>query len=133
MYIEIGGSEVNNSRFFKGQNTVWRRRRTPDGTVFTTRERIDLTIYKVAKAGSRPKEPYQPAKLLNSLLLTLSHLSGGPKAAWSLLETVETQLTTCLPDITSKDIAKTTLAALKNFDIGAYQAYGRYHPKLIKG
>jgi len=124
-----------NSRFFKGQNVIWRRRKTLDGVVFTTREKFDLNGKIVTKSGNRAAEGYQPVKLLLSLVSTLSHRQDAAEAAWALLNTIENGIMSALTDIdqvlSTKLIAEITLSTLKGFDIDAYITYGRYHPKLV--
>ena len=92
MQIPIGDSRVVNSRFFKGQNTIWRRRRTKDGITYTTRERIDLTQKIVIKRPPKAQESYQPAKLLFSLVNSLNHRPDALSTAWGLLCTIENRI-----------------------------------------
>lgn len=135
MLIRLGDAKVINSRFFNGQNVVWRRRKTVDGTIFTTRERLDLTGKIVIKHNNRPTESYQPVKLLQSLISTLSHRKDAPEAAWALLITVENRIMSALHDIddelSSDLIARAVLDTLKAYDIDAYITYGRYHSNLV--
>lgn len=135
MQLRIGDAKVVNTRYFRGQNVVWRRRKAADGTVFTTRERIDLTGKIVKKRAERAPENYQPVKLLMSLHATLSHREDAQAAAWALLTTVENKLLEESSDanaaLLSEEIAKTVLRTLKAYDIDAYITYARHHPELV--
>jgi len=132
MLIPIGDSAVTNSRFFPGQNIVWRRRVTPGGFLFSTRERIDLTNVKVVKRHSRPPEPYQPGKLLISLYRSLSHRLDAYKSSWELMQSVENKLMIYAQKgtLTTANIAKEAMETLQSFDDNAYIAYARYQTNL---
>lgn len=135
MQIPIGDSRVVNSRFFRGQNVIWRRRQTKDGIIYTTRERIDLSQKVVIKRPPKAQEGYQPAKLLFSLVNSLNHRPDALSTAWGLLTTVENRLLEEMSlleqALTSKMIAESVLETLKGFDIDAYIVYARYHPDLV--
>jgi transcriptional regulator NrdR family protein len=135
MQLNIGNTKVVNSRFFKGQNVVWRRRKTSDGIVFTTRERVDLSGTTVQKNGSRPREAYQPAKLLISLISSLSHRNNAVEAAWALFLTIENKLLDSALNspsgLNTESIAKSVLETLKAYDIDGYLTYARHHTNLV--
>jgi transcriptional regulator NrdR family protein len=135
MQVPIGDSSVTNSRFFPGQNIIWRRRSTSGGLLFSTREKIDLTNTRVIKRHSRPSEMYQPAKLLLSLYKCLSHRLDAARSSWELMQTVENNLIIYAQKglLSSDDIAREALATLKAFDSNAYIAYGRYQTNLLSG
>jgi len=134
MQLNVGDAKVVNSRYFKGQNVVWRRRKTADGTIFTTRERVDLSGKVVTKKTSRATESYQPAKLLISLSNALSHRNDALEASWALLTTVQNRIVEMLgssQELTTDMIATAVLEVLKAFDIDGFVAYARHHPELV--
>jgi len=134
MQIRIGDTKVVNSRYFKGQNVVWRRRKTTDGLVFTTRERIDLNGKIVHKKDSKRTESYQPAKLLISLVSTLTHREDALEAAWALLITVENKILEVIAEVdelSSQDIARAVLDVLKAYDADGFLNYARHHTDLV--
>lgn len=138
MLFNLRTTKVVNSRFFKRQNTVWRRRQTDSGSIFTTRETIDLSKLKVIKkaspAGKAMRESYRPGKLFLSLYKALDHLEDAEHTAWQLTTTVEEKLTPLLDESFETDtetLATLAMATLKAFDTTAYVKYASYQPELV--
>jgi len=133
MLFVLSNTKVVNSRFFKRQNVVWRRRQSSDGVVFTTRESVDLDGVVVHK--KRPTtEAYQPGKLFISLLKACDHLENPKDTAWQLARTVEEKLVAQLDskmEITSEAIAQISIDTLRAFNITAYIKYASYQPELV--
>jgi len=133
MLFVLSTTRVTNSRFFKRQNTVWRRRQTPDGVVFTTRETIDLDGLIVRKK-TKQETSYNPGKLYVSLLKACDHLPEPEETAWQIKITVEGKITTKLDsefNITSRDIAEIAIDTLKLFNTTAYVKYASYQPTIV--
>lgn len=134
LLFDLSATKVTNSRFFKRQNKVWRRRQTGSGVVFTTRESFDFDNIEVAKKNSRPQEDYQAGKLFLSIYKACDHLPDGPQTAWHIFQTIEEKLTNQLSEsmiLTVTDIALVSLTTLKNFDTTAYVKYGSYQSELV--
>lgn len=133
MLFVLSTTRVTNSRFFKRQNTVWRRRQTPDGVVFTTRETIDFEQITVVKLSGE-KSGYKPGKLYISLLKACDHLSDSEDVAWQMKNTIEEKITTTLDKdltIATKDIAEISIDTLKLFNTTAYVKYASYQPTIV--
>lgn len=133
MLFVLSATRVTNSRYFKRQNTVWRRRQTPDGVVFTTRETIDLDNLQIIKK-SNDKVKYSPGKLYISLLKACDHISDPEDIAWQIKNTVEEKLTAELDEqflITSTKLAEIAIETLKLFNTTAYIKYASYQPTLV--
>ncbi len=134
MLFDLSATKVTNSRFFKRQNKVWRRRQTSSGVVFTTRETFDFDNVVVAKKNNRKTEPYQAGKLFLSIYKACDHMEDAPQTAWHIHQTIEEKLTNQLSasmTLTITDIALVTLTTLKNFDTTAYVKYGSYQNELV--
>lgn len=132
--FDLNQTSVSNSRFFKRSNIIWRRRKTEDGFVFTTRESLDLSVAQVRKRSDQI-EPYQPAKLLSSLIKALEHLDSAHSDSWHLMQTIEVKLLPHLSDtlvFDTSDIAKTTLETLQAFNRAAYLKYASFQDDEIK-
>lgn len=134
MLFVLSTTRVTNSRFFKRQNTVWRRRQTPDGVVFTTRETIDLeqslTVVKKSLSNSR----YKPGKLYLSVLKACDHLEEPEDVAWQIKNTVEEKLVAHLDkdfQVKSGVIAEIAIDTLKLYNTTAYVKYAAYQPELV--
>lgn len=133
MLFVLSTTRVTNSRFFKRQNTVWRRRQTPDGVVFTTRESIDMDQISVIKQSGNATG-YKPGKLFLSLMRACDHLSEPEDVAWQIKTTVEEKLVSKLNkelSVSTEDIAMTCISTLKLFNTTAYVKYASYHPSLV--
>ena len=133
MLFVLSTTRVTNSRFFKRQNTVWRRRQTLDGVVFTTRETFDFDQIIVIKHSGK-KSNYNSGKLYISLLHACDHLDNAEQVAWQLKNTVEEKLITKLDktfEVDSNVIADVSIDTLKLFNTTAYVKYAAYQPKLV--
>jgi transcriptional regulator NrdR family protein len=133
MLFVLSTTRVTNSRFFKRQNTVWRRRQTPDGVVFTTRETIDLEQVRVINESGEASN-FKPGKLYLSLARACDHLPDADSIAWSIKNTIEEKLTALLDErleLTSAQIAQTTIETLRLYNTSAYVKYASGHPKLV--
>lgn len=133
MRFSLQTTKVTNSRFFKRQNTVWRRRQTVSGSVFTTRETVDLTKLTILKKAS-PTEHYRPGKLFLSLHKACDHIKDADDVAWQLLTTVEEKLIAVLDDdfsLPASQLAEISMETLKLFNTTAYVKYASYQPELV--
>ena len=134
MLFVLSNTKVVNSRYFKRQNVVWRRRQSKDGVVFTTRETVDLEGLVVKKKIALTPEKYQAGKLFISLLKACSHLDGPEETAWHLAKTIEEKLIEALSEefaVKTTTIAIITIESLKSFDTTAYIKYAAFHPDLV--
>jgi transcriptional regulator NrdR family protein len=134
MLFVLSNTKVVNSRYFKRQNVVWRRRQSNDGVVFTTRETVDLEGLVVKKKVVPAPEKYQPGKLFISLLKACNHMDNPEETAWHLAKTIEEKLIEALSEdfeVKSTTIAIITIDTLKSFDTTAYIIYAAFHPNLV--
>lgn len=135
MLFVLSTTRVTNSRFFKRQNTVWRRRQTPDGVVFTTRETLDFEQITVIK-NSGETAPFKPGKLYLSLLHACDHMPDSEDVAWQIKSTLEEKLITLLTkdmQISTIQLARLSIDTLKLFNTTAYVKYASYHPDIVSG
>ena len=134
MLFVLSTTRVTNSRFFKRQNTVWRRRQTPDGVVFTTRETIDLEQSLIVIKKTTEDSSYKPGKLYVSILKACDHLADAEDVAWQIKNTVEEKLVGHLDKdfkISTDVIAEIAIDTLKLFNTTAYVKYASYQPELV--
>lgn len=134
LLFDLSVTKVVNSRFFKRQNVVWRRRQTDSGVVFTTRETIDLSGVVVVKKRTPKPQPYNPGKLFISLLKSVDHLDNAEQVSWDLRRTIEHKLTLSLTEDfseTTTHIAELCLETLNAYDKTAYIKYASYQPELV--
>ena len=134
MLFVLSTTRVTNSRYFKRQNTVWRRRQTPDGVVFTTRETIDLeqSLAIIKKSGERTS--YKPGKLYVSLLKACDHIDDSEDVAWQIKSTVEEKIVANLEEsfeMKTTDIAEIALDTLKMYNTTSYVKFAAYQPALV--
>ncbi len=133
MLFVLSTTRVTNSRFFKRQNTVWRRRQTPDGVVFTTRETVDLENLLTIEKKTGESE-YKPGKLYLSLLNACDHMDDSVDVAWQIKNTIEEKLLTHVEEdfrLSTSVIAELALDTLKMFNTTAYVKYASYQPALV--
>ncbi len=134
MLFDLSATKVTNSRFFRRQNKVWRRRQNVNGVVFTTRESIDFEQLRVKKRSKNSNENYQPGKLFISIHNACDHMQDSEQNAWHLMQTVEEKITVLLDKdmlLLSEQIAGECLTALKRFDTTAYVKYASYQQNLV--
>lgn len=134
MLFDLSVTKVVNSRFFKRQNVVWRRRQTESGVVFTTRETIDLSGVVVVKKRTPKTQPYQPGKLFISLLKSVDHLDNAEQVSWDLRRTIEFKLLDFLDSefsTSSTQLAELCLETLRAYDKTAYIKYASYQSELV--
>lgn len=134
MLFVLSNTKVVNSRFFKRQNVVWRRRQSIDGVVFTTRETVDLDGLVVKKKLTPTIEKYQPGKLFISVLKACDHLEVPEDTAWHVTKTIEEKLLLRINAdfaIKTSIIATITLETLKAYDTTAYVKYAAFQPELV--
>lgn len=133
MLFALSTTRVTNSRFFKRQNTVWRRRQTPDGVVFTTRETIDYDQITVIKSD-QTEVKYKPGKLYLSLLRACDHMEEPEDVAWHIKTTIEEKFIVRLNEklhIRTLDLAEIAIDTLKLFDTSAYVKFASHHPDIV--
>lgn len=127
-------TNVVNSRTHKSSAQVWRRRRCPEcHCTFTTYERVSSTDELAVEDPSGKKTPFNPGKLIVSILGCLNHSEEKAVQAFWLVETVENQLfkkTNLL--VTEKDIASVTYKTLTSFDKLAGEQYAVRHRKSLR-
>lgn len=134
MLFVLSTTRVTNSRFFKRQNSVWRRRQTPDGVVFTTKETIDLEQNLAVIKKNHEETSYKPGKLYLSLLKACDHLDEAEDVAWQIKTTVEEKLVASLDksfSITTISIAELSIETLKLYNTTAYVKYAAYQPAIV--
>ncbi len=123
--FDLSLTSVSNSRYFKRSNIIWRRRKSPVGFTFTTRESVDLTVVQVHK-NNTTSEPYQPTKLLMSIFKACEHLGSAHSDSWYLMQTIEIKLLEHLPDnmtVDSFTLSDLVADTLKAFNTTAYVKY----------
>ena len=133
MLFVLSTTKVVNSRFFKRQNVIWRRRLSPDGAIFTTRERVDMDALTIIK-NSGDTQRYMPGKLYLSLFKACDHLPDAADTAWQLRITIEEKLLEQITndwEITSQQLAIISLETLNLFNKVAYLKYGSYQPDIV--
>ncbi len=126
--FDLSTTSVANSRYFKRSNIIWRRRKTPVGFTFTTRESVDLTVVQVHK-NNAVSEPYQPSKLLMSILKACEHLGTAHSDSWHLMQTIEIKLLEHLSpnmSVDSRIINEVTGETLKAFNAAAFVKYASF-------
>ncbi len=134
MLFVLSTTRVTNSRFFKRQNTVWRRRQTPDGVVFTTRETIDLEQSLTIQKNSGDESSYKPGKLYVSILKACDHMHDAEHVAWQIKNTIEEKMVAHLDEsfaVPTSVLAEIALDTLKLFNTTAYVKYAAYQPTLV--
>ena len=134
MLFVLSTTRVTNSRFFKRQNTVWRRRQTPDGVVFTTRETVDLEKLLTIEKKTSTTTRYKPGKLYVSLLKACDHMDDAEDVAWQIKNTIEEKMLNHIDEsfvLSTTVIAEVALDTLKLFNTTAYVKYAAYQPALV--
>ncbi len=133
MLYLLSTTRVANSRFFRRQNTVWRRRQNSDGVVFTTRETIDYEQISVIDSSGHAVR-YKPGKLYISLLRACDHLDEADDVAWQIKNTVEEKLLSQLDErmhLASEALALVCIETLKLYNTSAYVKYASHYPDLV--
>ena len=126
--FDLSATSVTNSRYFKRSNIIWRRRKTPVGFTYTTRESVDLSVVQVHKADMS-SEPYQPAKLLMSIFKACEHLGSAHNDSWYLMQTIEIKLLDHLSEgmtVDSFTISDVVADTLKAFNTTAFVKYSSF-------
>jgi len=126
--FDLSLTSVANSRYFKRSNIIWRRRKSPAGFTFTTRESVDLTVVQVHKSNAT-SEPYQPTKLLLSIFRACEHLGSAHSDSWYLTQTVEVKLLDHLSEgmtVDSFAISDIVAETLKAFNTTAFVKYSSF-------
>lgn len=135
MLFDLSATKVTNSRFFKRQNKVWRRRQTSGGVVFTTKEQVDLeSLVIIKKSGA--SQHYQPGKLFLSIHKSCDHLADASNITWQLFQTVEEKTIANLDanfQVASSELAQLILETLHSYDITSYVKYASYQQSLVSG
>jgi len=132
--FDLSLTSVGNSRYFKRSNIIWRRRKSPAGFTFTTRESVDLTVVQVHKSNTN-SEPYQPTKLLLSIFRACEHLGSSHSDSWYLAQTVEIKLLEHLSEnmtIDSFTISDIVADTLKAFNTTAFVKYSSFQGDFDK-
>lgn len=130
--FDLGQTSVGNSRYFKRSNIIWRRRKSPTGFTFTTRESVDFSTVLVHKSDLST-EPYMPGKLFEDILRACDHLSNAHNDAWHLMQTVEVKLLGHLTKTMSVDsatIAEVTSETLKAYNAAAFVKYSSMQQEI---
>lgn len=132
MVCIICGDEtrVTNSRPGKRDSSVWRRRECPGClTVFSSREKPDLTLSIRVKSAAGSLEPFSEDKLFLSIYDCLSHRKTARADARELTSTVVGRLLPITSAIVTKqEIVDQALDIVKRFDKTAATIYKAHHP-----
>lgn len=124
-----GDTFVSNSRPAKEGSAVWRRRECGDcGTVFSSRERPDLSLSIKVKKDQEILEAFSEEKLLLSVYESLSHRKDRLRASKELTLTIVKQLLPVRSGVVSaKEIAELAYKAIERFDKAAATFYTAHH------
>lgn len=124
-------TEVYNSRTTKFGTQIWRRRRCQScHEAFTTYEAPDLGFLKVTKKSGKTQS-FSRAKLYSSLYGAFQGAADPKTTVDAITDTIEAKLLDMkCPDITTSDIARTTLITLKHFNTAAFLRYLSYQTDL---
>lgn len=125
-----GETKVNNSRFKRQTNRIWRRRECLScRSIFTTIENINLSGALMVE-GPKGLEPFNRDRLFLALLKSCEHRNSALTDAGALAQTVIAKLIAEKKSavISKSDITKMTLETLKHFDSTAATIYSAYHP-----
>lgn len=127
------GSHVYNSRSTKFATQTWRRRRCRRcGRSFTTYEAPDLGFLSVIKRSGQA-QPYSRAKLYSSLYNAFSASVAPASTMDAITDTIEANVLDMRSEsVTTRDIARLSLVALKHFDQGAFLRYLASQPELAR-
>lgn len=106
-----------------------RRRRECEkcGARFTTFERLEFVSFMVTKSSGE-QEPYDRAKVVNSMMKALTKRTFSPERLENAINTLENEWAQNKQGITSKRIGKDILRKLRDFDEVAFLRYASiYH------
>lgn len=118
--IKIGDSKVLESREAPDGTTIRRRRETPDGTRFTTYERIEMPELMVLKRSGK-KEVFDRAKLLTATKQSVGKFFNSDLEVEAVVDKVERRLQeTGKEEVTSKMIGEAVLDVLAEVNEVAY-------------
>ena len=123
-------TEVANSRAAKKSPSVWRRRRCENcESIFSTREKPDLSLSIKVQNHSGDFEPFSEDKLFLSIKDSLSHRKSSLSASRQLSDTVVSKLMPKMHgQITRQEIISTTYPIIRRFDRPAATYYKSHHP-----
>jgi transcriptional repressor NrdR len=125
---------VINSRRQHRSNQVWRRRQCPKcGSIFTTREAIDLAKSLVVEDAFGKLTPFTREKLFLSIYKSCQHRQTALNDALALTETVIGQCGANISDgfIHRHYIAAACQSVLQKFDKAAVVQYEAYHTSAL--
>jgi len=122
-------TRVTNSRPGKRGASVWRRRECPGClTVFSSREKPDLSLSIRFKKENEPLRPFSEDKLFISVIECLTHRKEPLRDARELTITIVGKLLPIHSSIvTSTEVASAAHQVLKKFDKAAATYYAAHH------
>jgi transcriptional regulator NrdR family protein len=123
---------VSNSRTFKRNNSVWRRRICNKcSAIFTTIELADLNLEWLVKNSEGTLSKFSRDKLFLSIYSSCKHRNNPIKDAGSLTDTVIARASEELEGgvISSKAISQTALVILNRFDKMTSNQYAAFHQR----
>lgn len=122
-----GDTIVNNSRYKKRHNSIWRRRSCLScGAIATTYERYELSTALLVKKRSGTLQAFQRDKLLLSIAKSLEHRQNPSQTASELTEIVIADFLRrkpVQPIILTTDISHATSLVLKRYDAASAIKY----------
>lgn len=123
-------TEVVNSRPKQKIPVVWRRRRCNScKSIFSSREKPDLSLSIKIRISSGNLEPFSELKLCLSIKDSLSHRKTAENDARQLTDTVVGHLLPCPSGIVqSQDVITATYKVIYRFDRPAATYYKSHHP-----
>ena len=123
-------TQVINSRHQKRSNQVWRRRRCPNGHVFTTQEATEISAVWMVSDHAGNLEPFERDRLFMSLHHSLQHRQAAVQDAGALTATIMQQLVPIVVSgvISTDSVRLATQTVLDRFDSAASTHYRAFHP-----
>lgn len=120
-------THTTNSRPHKKTPQVWRRRTCKGcGYTFTTYERVSLPDELIITGDK--DSPYNPARLLQSIVECFGHTTDATQHAYWLMRTIEDNLTAHdTPSISPSDLKHRVYTTLASFDELAGVQYAARH------
>jgi len=122
-------TQVINSRPQKRLNQIWRRRKCPEGHIYTTLETADYEAVWRVREQNRTLTPYSRDILFLSLLKALEHRKTAVADAGALADAITAKLTAPGHDavIPVSQIISNTQVVLNRFDKVASVLYQAHH------
>lgn len=128
-FCEAEDTRVVDSRPAEAGTTIRRRRECPEcGNRFTTYERREVSLVVRKRDGS--VQPFVAAKIITGISHAMADRPAAPGAVEALVAEVEAWAQETGPEVSSDDIGRQVLEALRDIDEIAYLRFASVHKEF---